>query len=67
MRRRVEAREKRARRDRNGGYVYGDNVFKKNGINRDGTGKHKKTRLSAGKRVFLDGIEQKLSLHYQIS
>ena len=32
------------------GILYGDNVFKKNGINRDGAGKHKKTRHFGGKQ-----------------
>ena len=30
--------------------LYGDRIFKKNGINRDSVGKHKKTRYFSGKR-----------------
>ena len=30
--------------------VYGDNVFKKTGINREGAGRHKKTRYFSGKQ-----------------
>ena len=30
--------------------MYGDRIFKKNGINRDSVGKHKKTRYFSGKR-----------------
>lgn len=34
--------------------LYGDNVFKKTGINREGAGKHKKTRHFGGKQSIFN-------------
>ena len=42
--------------------LYGDNIFKKTGIDREGTGRHKKTRYFSGKQGISAGTGPRAGL-----